>query len=219
MEGEVSSVFLPIIGGDQVEEAIKDTLKYWMNTYIRQVEFQRGEDADAIPLPRSYEITTDVDDFPESQLPAVVIISPGLDGEPFKTGDGNYRAMWAVGVAVICSGNDRASTNKLSKIYGSVVRAILLQKNSLRGFAADTEWLDESYDDVPADAGRTLAAAQIIFRVSVDDVVNQYGGPGMSVPDEDIEPDEGDPDDADAQPGSDWEQFQTASVDVQREED
>lgn len=188
------SIFGTIISADQLEDAAVTTLESWFKTYSREFELQAGLPQDALPLPRSYTITEEVDRDSADQLPAVVVISPGLTGQPRQEGDGSFRATWALAVGIFVSARTRRDTSRLVRQYGAIIRAIMLQKQSLGGFADGTRWTDESYDDTFGFVDRqSISAGQVIFQVEVVDVTSRWAGP--------VAPTAPDPV---TQPGSDW---------------
>jgi hypothetical protein len=198
------SIFDLVVDGSMVEAAARETLDEWFPTYLAELERQRGRDARSLPLPRSYHTAPTFETWPEDQLPAVVIVSPGLAGAPVKNGRGRMHAPWALGIGVVVSARDQASTNEIAKLYAAAVRALLLQRGSLGGFAAETEWVDERYDDLPAAGERTLGAGQAIFVVQVENVVYANGGP-VAVPDDPY-----------ATPAG-WPLVQTTQIETERE--
>jgi len=187
------SIFKTVVNANQVEAAVRDTLRTWFNTYLRETELQWGIPSRSIPEPLSYIIAQDNAREAEDQLPAVVIVSPGLSDEPLKEGDGTYRAPWQVGIGIFASAKDRSSTEQLIRYYCAVIRAIMLQKRSLGGFADNVVWSDESYDELDFDDERTISAGLVDFIVEVAGVVDGNAGPTVTVPP-----------DPDTLPGSNW---------------
>ena len=177
----MTSLFGPIVSADQVADAAVATLRTWMPYYVAELERRRPhEDGDPWPPePRSYRAiaSASITGWPEHQLPAVVVVCPGLAARPERDGQGVYRATWQVGVGVIVSARDEAATDRLAGLYGAAARAVIAQQSSLGGFAAGTRWIDESLDDVPVDATRTLRAVVEEFEVDVDAVVSDADGP------------------------------------------
>lgn len=177
------SVFGNLLTGRDVEQDVLEHLQTWMGTYLAEVERQSG----LAPLPpvRSWTSHNEFDKWPEEQIPCVLIVSPGLAGAPVKDGDGTYRASWSLGVAVIVSGASRDDTNHLAKLYSAAVRAILLQHPGLADDCRGVTWVDERYDDLPPEDGRTLAAGQNVFAIEYTNVLNSRLGP--AAPSEDPE--------------------------------
>lgn len=70
-------------------------------------------------------------------------------------------------------------------------------------WATAVHWVDEGYTDLAADAERTLFNGQLEFEVSVDLVVDRFGGPSS-------------PADPVTQPGTDWPTALTGDVKLQK---
>lgn len=178
----MTDIFGDIIIATQLEEAVVATLEAWFPVYIREIELQLGIPTDALPLPRSFITTDKIERSNTDQLPAVVVVSPGLSGHnrPQQEGDGSFRVPWGISIGVFVSGKDRTSTKNLIRQYVGICRAIMLQKQSLGGFADGTTWLDESYDDNFAFVDQeTIGAGSVIFEVWVAGVVTRFGGPAV----------------------------------------
>lgn len=176
MSGE--SIFKPIVTRQEVEMAALNTLKLWFDTYLAEVERQKGLDVRQLPRPRSYIRKNEFDRWPEDQIPAIIVISPGLVGPPSGTGSGSFRGDWQLGVAVITEGQDNDNTRDLVGYYTAAIRALILQRPSLGGFAMGVTWEDERYDDISdTEVGRTMASGQVVFQVTVEDLVSTKAGP------------------------------------------
>jgi hypothetical protein len=141
------------------------------------MERQTARPPGSLPRARAWTTSPDFETWPEDQIPRVLIVSPGLLQPPASDGPGNYRATWSLGIGVIVSARTMDETMELAKLYCAALRACMLQHQSLEGFAAGVEWLDENYDDLPSIDTRSLGAGQAIFAVQVDDVSRRWGGP------------------------------------------
>lgn len=218
-------VFGQIFLGSQLEQAAIDMLKDWFETYTVELQQQINWTGNDIPPPRSWTTRNHFDRFPEDQLPAIIVVSPGLAGKPVKDGTQRYRTVWDLAIAVICSARDEPSTKSLARFYCGVVRAIMVQHRSLGGIASGLEWVDESYDEImdEQDTARVLASGQVSFRIEVDGTVSGRGGP--RVPLAPIEPGTDgwtssgrfplpDPD---TQPGSTFPVVETVNVTLNKE--
>jgi hypothetical protein len=173
-------VFGRVLAGSDVEEAAKLHLQKWFGTYLAFMERQKNLTAGSLARPRSWITTNEFDKFPEAQMPCVLIISPGLVGEPTKGGGhGRYRAKWALATAVIVSAATRAEADQYAKWYAACLRAVMIQKPSMDGFAIGNEWLGESYDDISFESARAQAAGKNLFSVLVDDVTTKNLGPNV----------------------------------------
>jgi len=186
--------------------AVLNTLEKWMPTYIQEIERQLNLTLGLFPPPRVYSTTNTWHSLPDERLPMCIALSTGTVTRPRYEGDGTISAWWGIGVGVAASANTEENTNLAAKIYGAAVRAILLQQPTLGGMTAGTEWIDESYTEVPVpeDERRTIRAAQVIFQVLVDDVVTRFSGPTTPI----------EPTDPLGQPGADWPEAETVEVEV-----
>lgn len=205
------SIFNAIKIADDLETATRNTLEKWFKTYLRELELQQAEGEDVYPMPTKFLVAERFDQESSDTLPAIVVVSPGLSRAPRQEGDGTFRCFFSIGVGVFVAGKDRASTKRLVRVYTAICRTIMLQHQSLGGFADGTTWLDESYDDnFHFSDTETIGAGQVVFEVEVAEVVSRYGGPGLYVPP--VEPD------PDTQPGSDWGEVETTTITVTAEE-
>jgi hypothetical protein len=172
------TIFGQILTGTDVEDAVTDHLKLWSATYLAEMERQSGREPQSLPHVRSWNVVpTEPEKWPENQLPAVLVISPGLIGEPQEQGDGVTVATWSLSLSAITSARSEKGTRQLAHLYVAHLRAIMLQHPGISGFAQDTLWMGEAYDTVPQELRRTLAGATGAFAVEVSDVINRYGGP------------------------------------------
>lgn len=182
------AVFQRIVSGAQVEQALITTLQMWMPTYLAEVARQHGKGARELPTVASYTTVVEFDKWPEDQLPACIVVSPGIAEQPSQEAKGKHRAKWAAELALICSASTQKNSLDLAKMYLAAARAAILQHASLGGFASGLEWIDELYDRVPSEDTRNLGAASGLFVVHVDDVTTKGAGPGAAVPEPRIDP-------------------------------
>lgn len=176
-------VLIPtVVTGWDVEQAVFETLKPRLDLYCPQLNY---------PTPKSYMRVPIFDRWPEHKLPGVVIASPGLGSTPTKM-RGGYYAHWAIGVAYVVSGRTEDSARKQAKEVGALIRAILVQEPSLHGFARGTDWVDETYDELPIRMRRNMSSAEETFSVEVGPVVDpgelplMVGGPMPTPSDVDV---------------------------------
>jgi len=208
------SIFGAIQIADDLEEAVLNTLEKWFYTYLVEYELQTHQIPDKYhrpthPMPRSYLKVNQLDKEAADQLPSIVCVSPGLSSRhaPAQEGDGSFRAFFNVGVGVFCTAKDRKDTMKICRMYTAICRTIMLQQQSLGGFADGSWWIDESYDPhFSFTDDQTISAGQVVFEIEVAGVVNRYDGPKTIDP----EPE---------QPGSDWPLAETVTATVEILED
>lgn len=171
------TVFGPIVTGSAVEDAVEAHLKLWLPTYLAELERQTGRAVGSVPAPRSYLVTTRLEKRPEDQIPACIIISPGLSGPPERAGDGTITAWWRIEVAIAASAKDRETSNELAKLYGAAIRTLLLQQPSLGGVANAISLVGESYDEVPTNLLDVGSYALVHADVQVAAITDTNGGP------------------------------------------
>lgn len=172
-----ASAIGPIITGRDVELAAIAVLRKWASTYLAEAERQTGRTVGSLPRPRSYSTAPDFETWPEDQLPRVLLVAPGLAEAPAAYGAGEFHARFLLGIACIVSARSMDETADLAKLYCATLRTVLVQHQSLDGFAAGVVWLDEDYDDLPSIDDRSLGAGQAIFTVEVAGFARRYNGP------------------------------------------
>lgn len=183
----MTTAYGQLVTGADIENAMLEHLKAFETTALAQAEVATGRDPRTLARVGKWLGSNEFEAWADAHPPAVIVVSPGLTGPPRKNGDGTYRATWSLMVAITVIGQDRANANELAKAYAAGFRMVVVQKPSLglpdvRG----TSWLDEGYDDIPtAEAGRTMAAARLVFEVEVDNVVNALAGIAEAPVDED----------------------------------
>ena len=182
------SVYGKVITGTDVERSLENTLQLFLPDYLAEVAEQHGYARGYLPMPASWSLSNEVDNWPEDQLPACIVVCPGLIDAPSRNG-GKFDAVWGVSVAWVVSSQDRRLTRELLQLYLGATRAAIVQHQSLpqwnedlgktvTGIATGIDWIDEGYDDVPIDSTRTLGAGRISLGIQVSDVVDVSKGIG-----------------------------------------
>lgn len=162
-------------GSKELQDAVQKTIEDFLEDYLSEYERQNELEPETIPLFKTYEQVNEFRNWADDETPVCVIVSPGVPQFKHK-GNGEYWGVFDLGVACIVHANVRENTNKLARIYGPVVRQLLLQQAGLGGVAHSVELETEKFDDVPEREDRAQAVAQIIFTVEVPDVVNSRKG-------------------------------------------
>lgn len=188
----MTSQFGRILVASQIEEAIQATLQKWLPTFLREIEDQLGITQGSLPHPQNYTNRNSFDAQPGEKIPKIVIISPGLEGAPTRTGS-TYRASWRVGVGVADGAKTERVANMRIKAYGAAIRDILIKKQNLDGNLpgiAQIVWLNETYDDLPIpDQLQLYKAASLFFTVDVENVSTRSAGPLEPATNTDVLPD------------------------------
>lgn len=171
-------MFGPIVSGGDVEDAVLDTLRIWIKTYMHHMEDRQGIDRDTYPGIKSYSTHSTFETIPgDDFLPLIVVVSPGLNSPPVKEGDGKFRATWSVGVVIVVSSNSQEAVRKLVMTYAAAIRTCLIQKRDLGGISRGVVWDDEGYDDIPTEDSRSIMAARLYFSIEADGVAQAFTGP------------------------------------------
>lgn len=170
------SIFGRIVSGSDVEDWSIALLERWSSTYLAEVERQHGIRT-PYARPRSYVRTASFDQWPEDQLPRIVMASAGQATPPRKGGDGLFRCWWVMGFGVVVSARYQQEAHEMALNYVAAVRTLFVQRPDLDGHANGVVWLDERYDDLVFDDTRSLSSGQAHFTVEVDDVASANAGP------------------------------------------
>jgi hypothetical protein len=177
-----------VAAGD-VRDALRATIEMWIHTYLAELARHEGrdpsQDDQVYPDFRSYPDSLDLSRFPEEQLPSCVLVVPGIPDQPQKTGQGELRGEWKVAIGICVTGQDKTSSLRIAQSYTTAVRMLLLQKQSLGGFATHTTLLREEFTGplIHAQDSRTLGVGALEFLVGVDGLVDISQGPTTPIPD------------------------------------
>jgi hypothetical protein len=176
----VSSVFHRMLSPAQLERAALATLREWMPEYLAEMERQLNYPPGTLPIPTNYSNRNSFDAQAGEVTPKVIAISPGLQGEPMMLAGTQYRAVWQLGIGVTMDHTDEEIANDWCKAYGTTVRKLLSDKQSLGGFpgVAQVAWIGETYEDLPfGNATQLYKAAGVYFLVDVENVITARTGP------------------------------------------
>lgn len=172
----MSSVYGQIIIPSDVEDAITDLLKTWMDSYLREMDRVSGRDSPKLPAVRTWGLGSDDD--------ALAPIPPGVfvecaEADMIGNAD-TFDASWATTIAVVCnSEHSMRRARELVQIYATNAALICVQQG-LPGWSFD--WTAQSTGILSAQTRRYLARAEVRLLTHVPDVVSRDVGP--------IEPDD-----------------------------
>lgn len=187
---DLSVGFGVIVTGGDVRNAVQQTIKQWSVTYLAEVARLDPDTQGTLPDFRSYPDSLDLTKYNEEQVPACIMVVPGITKPPEKRGSGKIWSQWGVGLGIVVSGPTKERSIRLAEMYTAAVRAILLQQAGLKGsgatpFSSGVTWLAERYTDPvrPGDATRTLCAGMLQFAVDVSETVDVSQGPLQPITD------------------------------------
>ena len=177
------SLYGRLIAGVDVEQALKARLDARLDDYLNEVERQHGLAVGALARPRAFVVA---ERFPEDQLPAIVVESPGTVDLPAADGQGRYAVRFELVLAIHVAAADGAI--ELAKLYGLALRALAVQQPAPLFMGVD--WVNERYPRPELVGGRTFYTAEVTLEVQVPDVTDRHAGP----PDGPGWPEDGGPD-------------------------
>jgi len=175
-------VFGRIITTENVEDAYVATIGLWIDTYLSEVERQNSLTVPTIGRPQSYQQTFDTNNWPLTQMPAIIVVCRGSTGKMERQGNQQYGCWFEVGVAALVSGQSTIDARRTAQRYQGALNALLLQQGDLHNFATWTVLTDFSVDLQTTD-NRYLALAVSEFQTWVDGIaIASYGPPVPSDP-------------------------------------
>jgi hypothetical protein len=180
-----------------VDEAVIATLKKWLPSYLTRLERERGLTVRTLarPVAASYVNTLEDDEFPDHQLPAI-IVTTARTSEVERFGGGVHTVSFQVIVSSVVRGRTPPETRKLAALFSGCVRRVLVHQQDLGEFAQEVRFQRGNLAPLAdqTDSGRWLAAGVNEFVVVVDDVLTGGVGPMQVDPVYDDPDPEGNPD-------------------------
>lgn len=175
------SIFGRILTNEQVSGPVLDLLWTWLPTYLAEVERQTGTQVGLTAMPRSMQAAYDLENWPELQLPAVIVVCNGTLGEPEPHGDGSYGAWFEVVAGVMIEDSTEALARASAGRYQAAIETIINAHQDIEGLATDTRWQGRLIE-LPDAHNRTLVLGTTHFEIFVDDITNQQAGPTQLTP-------------------------------------
>jgi hypothetical protein len=184
------SVFGPIVSAFEVEHALAACIRVWIRDYLAECERQRGLEPEGLPQFRSIVAAAQPEKWPEDQLPALLIASPGLADTTSRRGievhgDGGYVFRWRVDCVAEISARGNREAMRLARLYAATVRALVVQQTLRTSRLIDEalpslrriDLTGERYDLRDWTVDRTRCAGSVSFVVEVADVLTRGLGP------------------------------------------
>lgn len=193
------TVFGQLDYAGELEDAVLQHLKDWMPTNVKEIARQHSN---TLAKPKSYTVVSQYARWPENALPAIVVESGGMNGEPEESGERFLSGTFVVEVAAVVQGPDAVTTRKLAQHYGLAVIASMLQHRKLsdRIWVAKMTGAGFAGQDVEQRRTRVMVAA--VFDVTFEKFLNT--GEGPRAPEPDVIPE-------------DWPAVKSTEVDVKKE--
>lgn len=173
-------------GAHHVEAAILNTLWKWMPSYCYEVSREMEFPPDFLNPVRSWRVATNMERYPEDQLPGVILVNNGVPEPPIKhaneTGGDVYFAYWAVeiGIHVVAKGvKEKASPRAmtLARMYALAIRLLMIQQRDDEGVMGMVDPLTEVPGVLNVEDDRTTCLSVCGFRVETPNWAEWGEGP------------------------------------------
>jgi len=179
-----SSIFEPLIGAPNVEDAVLNTLRTWLPTYLWEIERQNDLRKGSLPhppTPESFDGGHDFLTWIEDQCPKVIAVVNPV-GEPERSGSIGYSQAFAVQVGAVLFDDNEADARRLAGHYGTAIQGTILQQGDLGGFAERTIMVQSPEVSFQDQDMRRLHQVVAVFHVFVTGIVSDSAGPDVPTP-------------------------------------
>lgn len=174
------NVYGEFYGVYDVDEAIIDILKTWVQSWLNEVARRTGEPFARMRAPRSYRASHEIEFMPEDQRPCVVVVCNSPDETPYITGwdhsevGKRIEMVWDYDVAVqiVAQGKKKDSiprAHRLAMLYATAIRMALLNGETDRSKAISLgiSWKGEVPGTLDSDADRTACVGIVHISAAV----------------------------------------------------
>lgn len=181
----VNNTFGTLFAIPNLERNMLDLISGWLPTYLAEVERQNDLAPGTLARPEFYGTSVVGDLHPGEKLPAIIVVSPGTEGEPAQEQGATWAAWYQATVVALVQAPAETNVRALAGMYAAAIRGVVMQHGSIGGVADGVKWMGEEYQGEPAaDRNRTRGAVLIHFRVKVTNIVDGQGGPSGDPPDD-----------------------------------
>lgn len=186
MSTSTRHVYGEFVGAHHLEAAILDTLWYWLPSYCYEVSREAGLGAEFLQPIRGWRVASDMERFPEDQLPCVVLVNNGVTIQPRKHAIEEadvFLAHWEVmlGVQVAAKGSKAKAVPRaltLARMYSLALRLVMIQKRDEDGVMGMTDPMSERPNQtLSIDDDRTTCLAVTTFSIVTDKWAEWGNGP------------------------------------------
>lgn len=179
-----------IVSRGQVAQAVVNTLKEWMLTYLDEVERQNTLGTFDLPRPPTPESIHGALDFLSWQkdLTPEVIVTAEPYGEAELFGDGVFSQWYELQVGAVIVGEDESTATQIADLYGAALTATIAGNGDLGGFSERTRLITSAKTEFEDPNVRTVQRTVTIFRTLIEQVVNETTRPSVPVPDGQLPP-------------------------------
>lgn len=173
----MTDVIGPFVSTYQIEQAVGPILSTWFDRYLAEVERAHSLTVGHLQRPKSAQTAYDLENWPEAQLPALIVMCPGTVGEPEKQGTGLYGAWFEITVGLLVEDTTEANARMVAALNQVALELVMVQQASrLAGLGTNLRWQSRRIA-LPDVENRTLALGESVFHAFVDGVLDHQGGP------------------------------------------
>jgi hypothetical protein len=163
--------FGPFLTRVDVERAAVETMRRWQREYLAWAERETGREPHTLGPVRSFVTSRDMDGWAEKQLPSLLVLA-NLTDAPSRNGRGVYAGRYALGIALVVPGRDRASASDHAAVYTAVFRTLLLHQRLGADLPCEgIEWVSEEAEPSPHDK-RVVGIGKLVLVADVRTVAN-----------------------------------------------
>lgn len=178
------STGLTVTQGD-VELAVLENLKLWLPHYLADIDEEKGLERGTTRVPRSWDVGSELERFPEQAPPALIVVAPGIVKSERHGADAWRTGTFDVRVIVLAGGATLKGTRDLADRHAAAVMKLLEQQADQGGLAQDT-WLSAdnplSTRVITNRKRRRLAAFEVRALVQIQRVFKTRGLIPRTVP-------------------------------------
>lgn len=174
------NIYGEFTGVYDVDEAIIDILKTWIQSWLNEIARRTGEPFARMRAPRSYRASHEIEFMPEDQRPCVVVCCNSPDETPYVTGwdvsavGKRIQMAWDYDVAiqVVAQGKKKDSiprAHRLAMLYATAIRMAMLngETDSSKALQMAVSWKGEEPGVLDSDADRTTCVGVVHLSVMV----------------------------------------------------
>jgi hypothetical protein len=186
----MSTLIGPLVGFTDVEDAMLEVLRTWLDVYLAEVEsqhdFQKGS-IERPPTPESFHGgTAEAISWKQDELPAVIVVVEP-EGEPEVSASAGYIQPFDVMVFAIATGDTALedvdpedAARKQVGYYGAAIQGILQQGTLMAHALPSMEWMritGAPRVETPDPTKRHEQACVTTFKIWVAPILVQEDGP------------------------------------------
>lgn len=182
------SWFGTLKGGHNVNDALVNILRTYMDYYVNEVARKNNESFERMVPIKSTRVATEIELMPEDKrTPAIIIVNNGLDDPPIRSASAEgigyaYTGVFEfdVGIMAIAKGekqNRSPRAMRLAWLYATAMIGCLIQQRDDDKVISMIDLKDLKPDGVASTADRTAALVIARFNVTVPELVRWGTGP------------------------------------------